>query len=158
MPFRRKPRPLNAPPLSEDEALAKLEHFCAYRERCPQEVKQKMQELRLDAATSAQLYQLLEAEGFFNEKRFAEVFVRSKFRSNHWGRIRIRLELQMRDIDPDIREVALYEQIDEEEYAAYIKTALAKKLAQYGNDPQARTKAAAALVRAGFEPNLVFSS
>jgi regulatory protein len=156
MPFQRKSRPKDAPPLTPDEALAKLEHFCAFRERCPQEVKQKIQELRLDKALGQQLYQLLETEGFFNEKRFAEVFVRSKFRSNHWGRIRIRLELKMRDIDPELIETALAEQLEEEDYLDYLQTALSKKISQLKDDPQARNKAAATLIRAGFEPDLVF--
>lgn len=157
MPFRRKSRPADAPPLTGDEALAKLEHFCAYRERCPQEVLQKIRELRLPTDLGEQLYALLESEGFFNEERFAASFVRGKYRGNHWGRVRIRQELKMRDVAPTCIEQVLAEQIDQEEYLELIRTLLDKKLHQWAGDPQARQKAAAAVIRGGFEPSLVFS-
>ena len=44
MPFQRK-KP--AQPLTVDEAIGKLENFCAYRERCPKEVRSRLTELGL---------------------------------------------------------------------------------------------------------------
>jgi regulatory protein len=156
MPFRRKMRAADAPPLTADEALAKMEHFCAYRERCPQEVQQKIRELRLSRELGDQIYQLLESEGFFDEQRFTEVFVRSKFNGNQWGRVRLRQELQQRQIRPDLIERALEEQINESVYEELIHTLIQKKLRQWEGDPQARQKAAAAVIRSGFEVGLVF--
>lgn len=153
MPFQRpKQRDTARTP---DEALAKLEHFCAYRERAPQEVRQKMKELNLHGETAEQIYQLLQDEGFFNEERFALSFVRGKFAYNHWGRVRIRLELRLRNIAPALIEQAL-ESIDEAEYIALLKDKMDKKRRQLGGDAQARQKTAAYLIRAGFEQELVF--
>jgi regulatory protein len=156
MPFKRKMRPADAPPLTPDEALAKLEHFCAYRERCPQEVRQKIAELRVASDLGEQLYQLLASEKFFDEQRFTEVFVRSKFRGNHWGRVRLRQELSMRAIAPELIEQALAEQISEHEYTELVHNLLQKKMTQWTGDPQAKQKAAAGVIRSGFEPSLVF--
>ena len=148
---------MDAPPLTPDEALAKMEHFCAYRERCPKEVRQKMAELRLPKDLADQLYHLLEQESFFNERRFTEMYVLGKFRSNNWGRIRIQLELKMRDIAPSLVEEAFL-QIDEKQYSELIVNLLNKKIKQFKGDSDASRKAAASVIRAGFEPELVFRS
>lgn len=154
MAFRNKPRN-SGKPLTPDEALAKLEHFCAYRERCPKEVRAKLAELGLKGGDAEQIFEVLREDGFFNEERFALAFAGGKFRVNHWGRVRIRLELRTRDIAPDVIQRAL-DSIDEQEYLKLIKQLLEKKRRQYEGDEHAREKSAASLIRAGFEQELVF--
>ena len=61
-------------PLTPDEALAKLEHFCAYRERCPKEVRAKLAELGVSGQDAVQIFEVLEGDGFFNEARFAMAY------------------------------------------------------------------------------------
>jgi regulatory protein len=139
-----------------DEIVAKMEHFCAWQERAPHEVWEKLCSFRLPEAEAGKIYEVLEQDGFFNEQRFAESFVRGKFRANRWGRIRIRQELKMRRVATEIIESAL-ENIAISDYKATIKQLIDKKMAQYGSeDPRARDKTAASLIRAGFEPDLVF--
>jgi len=142
-------------PLTPDEALAKLEFFCAYRERCPWEVRQKLRELGIGGETAEQIYGVLEADGFFNEARFAEAYAGGKFRVNQWGRVRIRLELQQRHIAPHLIRQAL-ESIDEETYVAVLKQLIGKKRQQLGAGARENAKIAAAIIRAGYEPELVF--
>lgn len=154
MAFRNKPRN-SGKPLTPDEALTKLEHFCAYRERCPKEVRAKLAELGLKGGDAEQIFEVLREDGFFNEERFALAFAGGKFRVNHWGRVRIRLELRTRDIAPDVIQRAL-DSIDEQEYLKLIKQLLEKKRRQYEGDEHAREKSAASLIRAGFEQELVF--
>ncbi len=144
--------------ITPDEALAKLEHFCAYRERCPQEVYRKLAELGLRGETADQIYQVLESDGYVQEERFARAFAGGKFRVNRWGKVRIRLELQRRGIAPRVIAEAL-DAIDEQEYTAALIDLLEKKRKQFDlpeADPALRSKAAASLIRAGFEPELVF--
>lgn len=153
MAFQKQP----AKPLTTDEALAKMENYCAYRERCPQEVHRKMAELGLEGETAEQIWQVLMGEGFVNEERFARAFAGGKFRVNHWGRVRIRLELRQRAIASELILQAL-ETIDETEYLTVLQDILEKKRRQYRSDPNARAKIAAALIRSGFEPELVFQN
>lgn len=141
--------------LTPDAALARMEHFCAYRERCPKEVRQKLKELGISAADAEQIFEVLQDDGFFNEERFALAYAGGKFRINHWGRVRIRQELRMRDIAPDLIQKAL-ESIDEAAYLGILQQLLEKKRLQYKNDGQAREKTAASLLRSGFEQELVF--
>lgn len=142
-------------PLSPDEALQKLERFCAYRERCPKEVRSKLAECGLNRADAEQIYQVLQEDKFFNEERFALAFAGGKFRYNAWGRMRIRQELQMRDIAPELVQKAL-DSIDQTEYEELLQKLLDKKRQQYADDKNAREKTAASLIRAGFEMELVF--
>lgn len=142
-------------PLTPDEALAKLEHFCAYRERCPKEVRAKLAELGVSGQDAVQIFEVLEGDGFFNEARFAMAYAGGKFRMNHWGRVRIRLELRQRDIAPHLIQEAL-DSIDEGAYVKLLRQLLEKKRNQYKGDEQMRAKTAASLIRSGFEPELVF--
>jgi regulatory protein len=143
-------------PLTTDEALAKLEYYCAYQERCPKEVRTKLATLGVPRAAAEQIFNLLQEEGFINEERFAMAFAGGKFRVNHWGRVRIRMELRMRNIAADLIEKALGS-IDETAYTDVLKQLLDKKRAHYEGKEQARDKTTASLIRAGFEPELVFA-
>lgn len=156
MPFQRRKQDREHP-LTPDEALAKLEYFCAYRERSPKEVRQKTAALGLQGETAEQVYAALQDDGFFDETRFAFAFAGGKFRGNHWGRVRIRLELQVtHGIGPAVIQQAL-DSIPEEDYRAALQRLLDKKRAQVGDGEQSRQKIAAHAIRAGFEPELVFA-
>ncbi len=152
MPFQRKKL---TQPLTVDEALLKLENFCAYRDRCPKEVRVRLTELGMRGAEAEQIFEALREDKFFDEERFALAFASGKFRMNHWGRIRIRQELRMRDIDPQIVKQALAS-IEEEAYLQTLQELLAKRRQHYAGDDHVREKTAAALIRNGFEPELVF--
>ena len=152
MAFQRK-RPDK--PVTPDEALRKLENFCAYRERCPKEVRTRLAELGMRGEEGDQIFEVLRNDGFFDEERFAIAFAGGKFRINHWGKVRIRIELRMRDISPEVLERAL-DAIGEEEYQALLEQLWDKKKQQYEGDESARDKAIGALIRAGFEQPLFF--
>jgi SOS response regulatory protein OraA/RecX len=65
------------------------------------------------------------------------------------------MELKMRNLDPELIEHAI-DMLDQEEYETTVKSLLKKKLKQWDVDPLARQKAAASVIRAGFEMDLVF--
>jgi regulatory protein len=142
-------------PITPDEALQKLERFCAYSERCPKEVRSKLSEFGLTQDDAEQIFKVLQEDKFFNEERFALAFAGGKFRYNNWGRVRIRQELRMRDISPALVNQAL-DSIDQTEYENLLQKLLDKKRQQYAKDGNAREKTAASLIRAGFEMELVF--
>lgn len=156
MAFQRR-KPFANTPIDPRTAQDRLERFCAFRERSPKEVRQKIAELGLKDDAADQLFDYLQEERFFNEERFAHAFAGGKFRGNHWGRVRIRMELQHTH---GIRKALIEEALDalpEAEYRATLQGLLQKKRAQYSaDDPNARQKTAASAIRAGFEPELVF--
>ena len=74
--------------------LKKLQHYCAYQDRCHFEVEQKLKQLNADKETSDELFLQLIDEGFLNEERFARSIARGKFRIHHWGKNKIIIHLK----------------------------------------------------------------
>ncbi len=80
------------------EATKKLEHYCAYQERCHQEVRQKLEGMyMIPEAIDVIIVHLLK-HNFLNEERFAKTFVSGKFKIKRWGRYRLTFELKKKDI------------------------------------------------------------
>lgn len=77
----------------------KLARYCAYQERCRQDVRLKLSGLGVrGAAETARWMERLEAEGFLDENRFARAYCRGKFRQNRWGRRKIIMGLRAKGI------------------------------------------------------------
>ena len=84
--------------LSITEAQKKLEHYCAYQERCHQEVSAKLKSYGMIPAARDQIIGYLIAQNYLNESRFAQSFARGKFRIKKWGKERIERELKFKQI------------------------------------------------------------
>ncbi|PXY38672.1 recombinase RecX [Flavobacterium cheongpyeongense] len=97
------------------EALQKLEHFCAYQERCHDEVVTKLYSLKMSLDEIDIIIVKLIEDNFLNETRFACSFARGKHRIKHWGKIRIINELKIRHISAANINLALKE-IPPDEY------------------------------------------
>ncbi len=81
-----------------DEAQLKLQNYCAYQERCHQEVRQKLKEMHMiPEAIDTIIVHLLE-HNFLNEERFAKTFVSGKFRIKKWGKYRLTSALKKKDV------------------------------------------------------------
>lgn len=81
---------------------AKILKYCAFRDRSVLEVRRKMAELKLSEQESEQMMQELLEDGFVDDARFAESFVRGKMTYNRWGRVKIRAELLQRGVSSAI--------------------------------------------------------
>lgn len=97
------------------EAKQKIEAFCAYQERCDQEIRKKIKSWGLYGDDVDILISDLIQNNFLNEERFASAFVSGKFRIKRWGRIKIRQHLKQKNISDYSINMGLKE-IDEEEY------------------------------------------
>lgn len=148
---------MNSKPLTYAEALKKTEYYCAYQERCHQEVHEKLQSFHLSAAEiDLALVHLIE-HNFLNEERFACAFARGKHRIKKWGKIRIVNELKFRNISKYNIDKAL-KQIPEEAYLATFHD-LAEKHWQSlpeDNSLKKRSKFCDYLLRRGWESQLVY--
>ena len=76
----------------------KLEHYCAYQERCHTEVKQKLKELGIYGNPMNRIISHLIEQNYLNETRYAEHFVRGKFNIKKWGKRKLLKELKQRNI------------------------------------------------------------
>ncbi|MFT4022402.1 MAG: RecX family transcriptional regulator [Flavihumibacter sp.] len=80
------------------QALQKARHYCAYQERCHQEVSEKLFGYGLNKAEADQCIATLIEENYLNEERFAIQFAGGKSRMKGWGQERIRRELRQRQV------------------------------------------------------------
>ncbi len=115
--------------LSKEEALKKMQHYCAYQDRCHREVDRKLGKLGIWGDWAAEIKAELVRENFLNEERFARSFARGKFRIKGWGKIRIVRELKKRDISDYCIRKAL-DEIGEEAYKERLQALLEKKKAR----------------------------
>ncbi|APG60576.1 regulatory protein RecX [Christiangramia salexigens] len=140
-----------------DEALQKLMHFCAYRDRSQKEVEDKLKQMRMIPEAQEKIIINLMQEGFLNEERFARSFVRGKFRIKKWGRIKITQELKKREISSPIIKLGLSE-IEEPVYRQTLYEIAEKKCAliKETNSFKKKKKLSDHLIRRGYEPQLVF--
>jgi regulatory protein len=140
-----------------NEAQKKLEHFCAYQERCHDEVLKKLQSLRMTSGECDLIIVKLIADNYLNESRFACSFARGKHRIKYWGKNRIVNELKARYITAPNIKLALQE-IEEDEYLDTLEM-LATKHWQSINEKnliKKRKKFCDFLLRKGYESHLVY--
>lgn len=139
------------------EALLKLEHFCAYQERCHAEVVAKLYSLKMTSDEIDVIVVQLIDSNFLNETRFAASFARGKHRIKFWGRIRITNELKARQISATNIKLALKE-ITAEEYQTTFDQLSERcwNSIQETNSLKKRKKFCDYLLRRGYESNLVY--
>jgi len=140
-----------------DKALLKLQNYCAYQERCHQEVRQKLKEMQMiPEAVDKIIVHLLE-HNFLNEERFAKTFVSGKFRIKKWGKYRLTLELKKKDISKHNINFAI-RQIPNTEYIEVFNDLAEKRLSQIieTNVLKKKKKLADYLLYRGWESQLVY--
>lgn len=139
------------------EAKNKLENYCAYQERCHQEVTQKLKAIAIDENDANEIIVHLIENNYLNEERFACAFARGKHRIKKWGTIRIQNELKSRQISSNIITTALKE-ITPEEYLDTFHTLAERhwETITENNAIKKRKKFCDYLLRKGFESNLIY--
>lgn len=139
------------------EALQKLERYCAYQERCHDEVVSKLFCLKMSTAEIDIIVVQLIENDFLNETRFACSFARGKHHIKKWGKIRITNELKLRHISAYNITLALKE-ITPEEYFNTFENITSKcwnNLTET-NQLKKRKKFCDYILRRGYESNLVY--
>lgn len=142
-----------------DEIREKMGHYCAYQDRCHWEVERKIKSYHLIPQAEEEILIWLIQNDFVNEERFTRSFIRGKFNQKKWGRMKIRRELQMRNIPSKLIEEGM-EEIDDSKYRKVLKTLYEKKKSSLKSEQESLKKKAKIrdfLLRKGYEPELVNS-
>ncbi|MCC7302289.1 MAG: RecX family transcriptional regulator [Bacteroidia bacterium] len=138
------------------EALQKARNYCAFQERCQQEVREKLLQWKQDKnVVESHIAQLI-SEGYIDEERFARAFAGGKFRMKQWGRKKIEIELKQRALSPYCVRSGLSE-IAQGDYLNTLQR-LAEKALKRTKAPNARVRALKVrkyLLSRGFENDLV---
>ena len=135
----------------------KIESYCAYQERCHQEVINKLYFLKIKKEDIDEYVAYLIENNFLNEERFATTFARGKHIIKKWGKIRIENELKLRNISKhniisSLKEISnndyyqIFNELAEKNWESIKETNIQKK----------KKKFCDFLLRKGWESNLIF--
>lgn len=144
--------------LAPSEVKKKIYHYCAYQERCHQEVRNKLYDLGSTTSEVEEMISHLITEGYLNEERFARAFAGGKFRLKNWGKIKIVQSLESKGLTQNCIKAGLSE-IQEEDYRNTIESLLIKKINSI-EEPNLfvkRDRVSNYLIQKGFEPDLVWT-
>jgi regulatory protein len=142
----------------ESSVKKKIEHYCAYQERCHLEVTNKLNKLGIFGDELDEYVCYLIDENFLSETRFSEAYVRGKFNNNNWGKVKISRELKLRNISDWNINNAL-SQINSEDYNNKLRK-LCLKLVELSDKPQfeLKNKVVKNLSYKGWEVDLVIKT
>ncbi|MFT6323570.1 MAG: regulatory protein [Halieaceae bacterium] len=138
------------------QALEKATKYCAYQERCQQEVRQKLTSFQLTSNQIEDIAELIQ-QNYLNEERFSEAYARGKFRMKSWGKKKITLALRQKEISEYCIKKGML-QIEDTEYITALNTVLEKNYLKYAGiqDYQRAAKTAQYAIGRGFESSLVW--
>ena len=142
----------------ESSVKKKIEHYCAYQERCHLEVTNKLNKLGIFGDELDEYVCYLIDENFLSETRFSEAYVRGKFNNNNWGKVKLSRELKLRNISDWNISNAL-SQINSEDYNNKLRK-LCIKLVNLSDKPEfeLKNKVVKNLSYKGWEVDLVIKT
>ncbi len=117
--------------LDDTTIKRKLYSYCAYQDRCRQEIEEKLEGWEVPDEEWEMWLQHLASERFWDESRYVRSFVRGKFYHKQWGRQRIRLELRQRGIPHSMIDPMIAAEIPEQEVQKTLERLIEKKWAEY---------------------------
>lgn len=97
------------------EALQRAAALCSRQEQCSGHIREKLEEWHVSEHNAERIVKKLQEEKFLDDRRYAKLFVRDKFRLNGWGKIKISYMLRRKGIGSESIQEAL-DQIDDKSY------------------------------------------
>ncbi len=112
--------------MTTDEILYKLAAKCSVSEQCLSDIEAKLSRYDLTEEERTHILRHLMEEKYVDDRRYAEAYVKDKYRFNKWGRIKIAQGLRMKGIDTETIKSAMGA-IDEEEYMDILRDLIKAK-------------------------------
>lgn len=112
--------------MTTDEILYKLAAKCSVSEQCLSDIEAKLSRYDLTEEERTHILRHLVEEKYVDDRRYAEAYVKDKYRFNKWGRIKIAQGLRMKGIDTETIKSAMGA-IDEEEYMDILRDLIKAK-------------------------------
>ena len=97
------------------DALRRAAAMCSRQEQCSTHIREKLLEWNTDPSDADRIIVKLQEEKFLDDQRYANFYVRDKFRFNKWGKIKITAMLRQKGIYATAIEEAL-KRIDDKAY------------------------------------------
>jgi regulatory protein len=112
--------------MTADEVLYKLAAKCSVSEQCLSDVESKLAKYDLTEEEKTRILRHLVEKSYVDDHRYAEAYVRDKYRFNKWGRMKIAQGLRIKGIDKETIATAM-EAIDEDEYLNILRDLIKSK-------------------------------
>jgi regulatory protein len=106
--------------------LKQMAAYCSRSEKCEFDVRKKLEGTELDINQVDELIDYLIENKYIDNSRFAEFFANDKFKFNKWGKQKIKMHLNQKQISSSIIQNAL-NTIDLKEYKKTLKEIIDKK-------------------------------
>ena len=138
-------------------ALNKTMALCASREYCSEDIRMKLDSWGLNSYDAESVISTLINENFINDQRYAEAFVKDKYRYNKWGKVKIAAHLKAKRIPAEVIEAAL-DILDVNQYKQTIREILAsrRKFIKAKNQFDLKGKLLRFGLSKGFESHLLY--
>ena len=139
------------------QALQRAASLCSRKEHSSVEVRAKLKAWNVPESWIERILDRLIQEKFVDDKRYASLFVREKFRLNQWGRVKIAHQLRQHGIGEETIQDALQE-IDVDAYTQTCATLIrSKSVAIKDKNPFVRKGKILRYVSGkGFETDLIY--
>ncbi|MEO1256678.1 MAG: regulatory protein RecX, partial [Bacteroidota bacterium] len=145
--------------LSIKEAKQRAGRFCAFRERSPNELYEKLKTWGLSENESESVVAALTKEGFVDEQRFADAYCNDKFEFNSWGKQKIRSSIYQHKLSEKAVQSAL-DRIDLKRYEKRLQGLCIQKWKRLEKEEpiKRKQKTVAYLANKGFEMDLIWEA
>jgi len=137
--------------------LRKAMAHCAGKECCLSDISSKLASWGAEEEETEKISNQLVKEKFIDEKRYADAFVRDKFRYNKWGRVKIGAALKQKKIPSGII-LKAFENIDENAYREALVTIISghRRTVKAKNQYDLKGKLLRYGLSKGFESHLLY--
>lgn len=143
---------------SYENLISKAMKYCAYQERCISDLRNKLFEWNAGKNNINKIIDQMLDEGFINERRYLEVYIKGKVNIKRWGKYKIKSALKAKKIDEAFINEFL-DKIDEKVYISNIEKASQMKLSEVSNESKEtkKQKLYRFLLSRGYESELISS-
>ena len=123
-----------------EKVLDRMRNLCSRREYCRADIMKKaMSALDGDREKAEKVMEILVAEKYIDEFRYASAFARDKSSISGWGETKIRYMLSSKGVPREVIDKAL-EEIDESKAMTRLEKLMENKYRSLKDDPQCRLK------------------
>jgi len=138
-------------------ALGKAMGLCAKSEQCSSDILSKLESWGLDSSEATSVINILVRENFINDQRYADSFVRDKYRHNKWGKVKIAAHLRSKNIEPEVIVTSL-SLLDDDQYRQMIADTLNshRKTVKAKNQYELKGKLLRFGLSKGFESQILY--
>lgn len=144
--------------MTNEEAIAKMQRYCTYQDRCHHDVRYKLVAIKVYGDQLEEVMSELIQQGYLSDERYARNFARGKYRMKNWGKQRIIRELKAKNISHYCIQKAMKEIDEEGDYIETLQSLISKYISERRSKYEPRVLRQKAFQHAyskGFETELI---